>query len=121
MELRDFVKDTLSQLIEGVAEAQKAAAGRQATVNPFDISLESFRDRFSFVEFDVALTSGDSKTTKGGVGVFLGALNLGSAGESSSAITSLSRIKLKIPIELPFQRPPHQRPPHPEGPPSDVS
>ncbi len=118
MELKDFVRDTLTQLIDGVREAQKEAAEKGAFVAPDagrgvrsdskphpGYTVLNTGDLLTFVEFDVALTASDSKATKGGIGVLFGVVNLGSQGQSSSGSASLSRIKFQIPVVLPVQWP----------------
>ena len=116
MELKDFVRDTLNALIDGVREVQGTAAekgkfvvpdagrGVRADSKPHSgITVLNTGDLITFVEFDVALTASDSKQTKGGIGVLFGAVNLGSQGQSDSGTASLSRIKFQIPLVLPVQ------------------
>ena len=115
MELKDFVRDTLSQLVEGVCAAQKIAGEKGAFVMPdafggvhSGTSLTILRETggiVTSVEFDVALTTGSSSETRGGIGVFLGSVGLGSQGRSSAEASSLSRIKFQVPIVLPTQPP----------------
>ena len=111
MELKEFVKETLTQIVDGVIEAGEELRKKNADVNPigghFDQSALQGR-QWSFkegvtevVSFDVALTDQSSKGTKGGIGVFLGSVGLGSQGQSEASQTSLSRIRFQIPILLP--------------------
>ena len=53
------------------------------------------------VEFDIAVTAVDGKETKGGIGIVVGAIGLGSQGRSEERNTSISRIKFKVPIAFP--------------------
>lgn len=53
------------------------------------------------VEFDVALTVTEGTGTKGGIGVFVGAINLGSAGESKNENVSISHVRFRVPLQLP--------------------
>ena len=55
------------------------------------------------IEFDVAVTATDSTETKGGIGVFVGAIGLGSTGQSNHEGQSISRIKFQIAVDLPTQ------------------
>ena len=83
MDLKEFVKETLSQIFEGVTEAQKAHSGTgdgdgDASINP-SVQLMaddgpkgkhySTRDDrlVHMVEFDVALIAADGKGGKAGV------------------------------------------------------
>jgi len=53
------------------------------------------------VNFDVALTVVEGTGTKGGIGVFAGAVNLGSSGQSNNETSSVSHVKFSIPLRLP--------------------
>jgi hypothetical protein len=53
------------------------------------------------VHFDVALTETKGKGAAGGVGVFLGAVNLGTKGSAERQEVAVSRVKFTIPITLP--------------------
>ena len=55
----------------------------------------------SNVEFDIALAEANAKDTKGGIGVFLGSVGLGSQGSSHGESSSHSRIKFSVPIVFP--------------------
>jgi small neutral amino acid transporter SnatA (MarC family) len=56
------------------------------------------------VKFDVAVTVGEGTGTKGGIAVFVGAIGLGSQGESKTSQSSVSSIQFEVPISLPFTR-----------------
>lgn len=112
MELQEFVSETLVQIIKGVADAQRKAEKLGAHVNP--IGLQSpgkapVGQRYDSttwavtenVEFDVAVSAADNTETKGGIGVFVGPLTLGSQGETGSKYSTVSRIKFSVPIMLP--------------------
>jgi hypothetical protein len=109
MDLKDFVKETLTQIIQGVKEAQPIAQQYGGVVSPKywqggDKSLmqsdngEVIRN----VHFDVALTVAEGTGTKGGIGVFAGVVSLGSAGQSSSHSTEVSRVQFFVPVLLPI-------------------
>ena len=53
------------------------------------------------IEFDVAVTTTEGTETKGGIGVFVVAVGLGSQGKSDATNSSSSRIKFSVPIFLP--------------------
>lgn len=111
MDLQEFVSQALTQIISGVRSAQGAAAEHGGVVNPhlntgqgeagkqgFLLSRQGYAQ---IVQFDVALTIAEGTGTKGGIGVFAGAINLGSTGQSKSENSSVSRIKLSVPLVLP--------------------
>lgn len=112
MELAEFVSQTIKEIIMGVKNAQADPELKEAEINPMfrgglsdfsvhGVAMGTNRKATQFVEFDVALTVLEGTGTKGGIGVFMGPLGLGSQGQSSSENTSVSRIKFKVPITLP--------------------
>lgn len=111
MNLKDFIAETLAQIVDGVKEAQSRAAQVGATINP-PISTEASLaikhgivyargEAAQFVQFDVALTATEGSGTKGGIGVVVGAFTLGSTGQSQTENSSLSRVKFSVPLVLP--------------------
>lgn len=110
MELQEFIKTALTEIVAGVAEASKAAREHGGSVGSMMlygylkenkiITDESSRP-VSTVEFDIALAEGISKDTKGGIGVYLGTVGLGSQGASHGEASSHSRIKFSVTVVLP--------------------
>jgi hypothetical protein len=110
MNLREFIGEALSEIIAGVADARGNAAEHGAQVGSDElyghtkeagIVTDSKSRTVSLVEFDIALANADSKDTKGGIGVFLGTVGLGSQGASHGETSSHSRIKFSVPVVLP--------------------
>lgn len=116
MNLQEFISQALIQIANGIREADKPLTSAGAVVNPrhvtgagnnmsnvyghIDDKSDSLRAVHS-VEFDVAVTVVDGKETKGGIGVVMGVVGIGSQRRSEESNTSISRIKFKIPIALP--------------------
>ena len=111
MDLREFVSQTLIQIAGGVKDAQVLVEDYDAIVNP---KLHTSHEQASkqgllhsddmfipIVQFDVALTVVESTGTKGGIGVFAGAIHLGSSGQSQAENTSVSRVRFSVPLALP--------------------
>jgi hypothetical protein len=110
MELREFVTTALTDIVAGVAAARVAVADHGAVVGSdpvygyvkeAKVLTDGQGRRVSEVEFDIALARTDATGTKGGIGVLLGAVNLGSKGESRAENVNTSRIKFTVPIVLP--------------------
>jgi hypothetical protein len=111
MQLRDFVAETLKEIIDGVIEAQRHYQDKGGSVaSGVTYAGTSSENRLwnsvtrapaQVVEFDVAVTAAEGTETKGSIGVFIGAIGLGSHGKSESSNTSVSRIKFSVPIILP--------------------
>jgi len=111
MELREFVSETIKQISSGVKDAQASHEEHGAFVNPhLSTSAElavkhgiliASGHATQLVQFDIALTVTEGTGTKGGIGVFVGALSLGSSGQSNSENSSVSRVKFFVPLVLP--------------------
>jgi hypothetical protein len=118
--LQDFISETLKQIIDGVKTAQEHAAEAEAYINPRGAvpassgsvdggyiarSLSSLGDVvIQSISFDVAVTATEGTGTKGGIGIVVGPVALGSQGKSDTINSSVSRIKFSVPIVLPTQK-----------------
>ena len=115
MQLKDFVSQTLIQIAEGVGEEQRMTAESVGMVNPKIGSLfvnsqtggtnmalgwTASRDLINMVSFDVAVTATDGTGTKGGIGIVIGAVALGSQGNSETRNEAVSRVQFKVPFAL---------------------
>ena len=113
IELKQFVTATLVQIIEGVRDAQEAAAEAGGKVNPVlpaagkRISADGLRDNdhsySRLVEFDIAITSAEETGSHAGIKVFLAGLGGGAGGQSAKQDSSVTRIKFPVPVFLPGQ------------------
>lgn len=111
MDLKEFVAQTLTQIIAGVRDSQASAKEHGAEVNPHLNTSHGEAGKQGFlwsgeayaqvVQFDVALTVSEGTGTKGGIGVFAGAVTLGSSGQSKAESSSVSRVKFSVPLVLP--------------------
>jgi hypothetical protein len=112
MTVKEFVEDTLVQIVEGVKAAQARVVPSGAFINPKGMTfhtsqLEGRRWHLQtheveeVVRFDLAVTSESGSGTKGGVGVFVGAVALGSQGQSASKDLVVNRVQFAVPILLP--------------------
>ena len=114
MDLKDFVAETLKQIIDGVAEAGDYYAERGGSINSRSLRYRNTEgsqlvhqqkgQMGQLIEFDVALTAVEGTEIKGGIGVFVGAIGLGSQGKSDTSNTSVSRVKFAVPVLLPQRR-----------------
>ncbi|NMG04929.1 hypothetical protein [Azoarcus taiwanensis] len=108
MELKDFVKATLEQIVEGVAAAQETIEARGGIVNPSNMSFlkdgswSKYRHAMpQEVIFDVALTSTDRRGSSEGIGVFLGSISLGKKSDSGVERVAMTKVKFSVPLVLP--------------------
>ncbi len=90
MKLGEFTTETLNQIINGVESAQQYAITKGAQINPHDLFMEDNVLKMSkgipsqhlygqLVEFDIALATSEEKQSKGGAGVFVVPLTLGTS------------------------------------------
>jgi hypothetical protein len=108
--LQEFIKTALVDIVAGVADAREDAKKHGANIGSNRVYgyvkeakiITDEKDRpVTNVEFDIALAEANAKDTKGGIGVFLGTVNLGSQGASHGESSSHSRIRFSVPIVFP--------------------
>lgn len=97
MGLRDFVSQSLVEIIDGVRQAQTEVDNLGGTI----VTGRS-GDMDQTVQFDVQVTTTDETGTQSGVGLFVGPVALGTREGSTSENTSDSRIKFTVPVSLPI-------------------
>ncbi len=121
LELKDFVAETLKQLIEGIVTAQEFAKQHDAKINPrglfhltpdgdnyyVDRSVDRNPDAQppipQFIEFDVAVTASGSGETKAAIGVFSAIIGAGTQAKIEEANLTVSRIRFSVPVQFPRQ------------------
>lgn len=94
MDLKDFVSETLIQIVAGINNAQQSTLPKGAAIVPYYEKLEK-------VEFDVAVTVLKGTETSGGAGISVWSVGAGVSGKSESSTSTLSRIKFSVAVELP--------------------
>lgn len=109
MDLKEFVSQTLQQIVAGVADAQKATVAGE--INPkiwqrgdaakLKIVESNAGKWIHLVDFDVAVAVFEGTATHGGIGLVVGPVALGSKGQSKDESSTISRIKFSVPIALP--------------------
>jgi hypothetical protein len=119
MDLQNFITQTLVQIAKGVEGASLELKDSSAIVNPRNVSgthnansnvygyldeNKKFYRAVQQIEFDVAVVASKGTETKGGIGIMVGSIGLGSQGKSDAENSSHSRIKFKIPMVLPFDK-----------------
>lgn len=111
MNLKDFVAETLVQIVEGVADAQKRVHELDvgAAVNPNRIPVSAKKlTQATPVQFDVAVTVLGESATKAGAGASAGFLSVISARvdaqvEDSATIKNeaVSRVQFSVSLSQP--------------------
>ena len=118
MNLQTFVTESIVQVVRGIEAASDALKDSTAVVSPKNVRpTDTQRDCiFGYLEphsqgmeriavqrldFDVAVYAEEGTSTRGGIGVVVGMIALGSQGQSEASHSSESRIKFAVPIILP--------------------
>jgi hypothetical protein len=111
VQLQEFVSGALLQILNGIRDAQVEGAALEAVVSPDKIyghvqGLRTINDERPIhdVSFDVAVTSEEGKSKKGGVGIVVATVALGTQGQAESKNTSVSRISFTVPVVYPVQK-----------------
>lgn len=102
MDLQEFVTESLKQIMTGVSNAQKDPANT-GVINAI-LPGTGLYTPVQQIEFDVAVTVSQEKGTKGGIGIFVGAVGVGTQGQSQSSNISVSRIKFSVPVRFSYQK-----------------
>lgn len=101
MQLDEFVKTTLMQVIKGVSDAQKEAEVMGAIVNPRPNEGSGER-RETDISFDVALTVTDITADEfGGKLSVVPIINLGGKATESESRQEISRVQFNVSMALP--------------------
>lgn len=111
MELKDFVKTTIADITNAVTELQ-AELKNGAIISPSipqpianstikDPDNENVNRRVSCIDFDVALTVGETGAVESGGKVGIQILSAKIGGESRNHMENASRITFSIPVVLP--------------------
>jgi hypothetical protein len=108
MELKEFVKVTLEQIVEGTALTQQSIKEKGGIVNPANMSFQKDGawNNYSHampqeVVFDVGLTSIDKSGSTEGIGVFLGSINLGKKNDLGAEQVAVTKVRFTVPLVLP--------------------
>nr|WP_320058822.1 hypothetical protein [uncultured Bacteroides sp.] len=111
MDLKDFVKETLVQITEGVKEAQNECKDLGGLVNPMLETPISNEEKFEIrskyypatsVNFKVGLTESDSTGAKKGIGVFLGKISAGAESKKDTEIQSVTSVEFSVTVVFPY-------------------
>lgn len=108
MELKDFIKTTLEQIVEGATLAQISIKNKGGIVNPSNMSFQKDGAWNNYnhampqeVVFDVGLTSTDKSGSSEGIGVFLGSISLGKKNDIGTEQVAVTKVKFTVPLVLP--------------------
>ena len=115
MELKEFIKESLSQIIDAVKETQEKYKDTNVLVCPDDVQGEDnnlYIDNENFnqyynrytrvqnIEMDIAISVTEKEGNKSGIGIAK-IINAGISSENAQQNESISKIKFSIPVVLP--------------------
>ena len=120
MELNEFVAETLTQIIDGVRQAQEKLSTseeppqQRGSINPplstsqgvlqeKGYRISSHGTVVQNVDFDVAVTASEGVEAQAGAGILVAAIGLGAKGGTSSESVAVNRIKFQVQVSLPRQ------------------
>ena len=95
MDLQEFVKATLTQVVQGVKDANEAITELGGSVSPCG-NVER-----QMIEFDVALTVETGKESIGKLRVAAWFIEAGTGGGSNAREQTVSRVQFKVPVLFP--------------------
>src|SRR4051812_1937696 len=92
MELDEFVRRTIEQIISGVGQACEHAKKYHACIKD---------DRLRPIEFDVAVTTTEGSTSSKNGGITVWGVGVNAQGKNENTSSSVSRIKFSVMVGLP--------------------
>lgn len=109
MELKQFITNTLNDIIDGIADSQAHAREKNAVVNAASVNDREYMKQYSHkyhvhdIEFDIALTVTQEDKAKGGVGAIISVFSIGVVGEDNLTNSSVTRVKFSVPVLFPTE------------------
>jgi len=106
MELHEFVRETLIQIINGIAEAQNSESIRfnNAAIVPHGVSSSDVKSANREIVFDVVVTTQTESSSKAGIGIFVGAFGVGTQGKLNANDSLENRVQFTVPVLFPMQK-----------------
>lgn len=111
MEIRDFISETLSAIVEGIKDAQPKVQEAGGAVNPKGCSylnassgtiMHKETTRIGQdVEFDIAVTVEEKTQSGGDMGVSIPIMKASFGGGSETQSGNVNRVKFKVPVIFP--------------------
>lgn len=109
MELKEFIKDTITQIAEAVQELNNEQSTRCLVVNPSSSSMNHDREfvyhgsshNQTLLNFHLSLTASDKTGSSGKVGVLTGMFGIGVNADAKNEEGSLTTLSFKLPVLLP--------------------
>ena len=114
MELKDFIKSTISQVIDAVEELNEQYEEKDAVINPSSpykqgqdvrsVDTRTGKRQVAEIEFDLTVSVDESKGTGGKVNVLACVIGGDVSKTVSQGNSSVSRVKFTVPVMLPTRK-----------------
>jgi hypothetical protein len=112
MELKDFISQALSQIVDGVKEAQEKASEQGAYINPTNIKDRDTSSRHIFIndksidvnniDFEVEVSTMDGNSKSGKAGIFVAdIISVGAKNENQNTTMARNKLSFVVPVALP--------------------
>ncbi len=107
MEIQEFIRSVLVQVVHGVEQAQSDLKDSKATINPLGIQAQIALEKniatpsFTNVEFEVAIEVKTTGERAGGIGIQVAVFNMGIDAKNTEGESHVSRLRFAVPIHLP--------------------
>ena len=107
MELQEFIRSVLVQIVRGVEQAQAELRNSKAIINPLgikaEIALRENKDTpdFTNVEFEVAVEVKNQGEQTGGVSIQVAVFKAGVSGKKTNVESHVSKLQFAVPVHLP--------------------
>ena len=104
MNLDEFIKDSLLQVLKGIKDAQDISneqGSGTGVINPKWGKDKDYHRYISEVGFDIAISATKQADRGGQAGLKVVALDIRGEGKQTSQSSHVSRVSFKVPIALP--------------------
>jgi hypothetical protein len=112
MELKEFIKETLKQIFEGIYESQTEVKKIGGIINPPEnLYTDELGNRswggnsVSIIDFEIALQEQKGNEKQGKIGVLFSNIGLHVHKKADESNSSANRIKFSIPVIYPLANP----------------
>jgi hypothetical protein len=117
MDIKQFLSESINEIVDGVVLAQEKTRSKGAIVNPSGLNFKSEafpmfniddNSATAVIDFDLAITISEDKKSETKLNVSAGIFGIGAKGDvgggSSEKESNIHRLKFKIPVHLPVQK-----------------
>lgn len=104
MELKEFVKESIKNIMDGVSEAQKEVGGGKVASRFPGGSLSWYESGLSnrqLIDFEVSVNAVEKEGSEAKLNVVAAVVGGGVKGDSSTASSHTAKLQFKVPVEFP--------------------